>query len=69
MNQKELSKTFIMILNWKKPFGLHGLYKNISALYGFSALWVNPFNPEFTIVIFIYYKPRSGWKIKKITTY
>ena len=22
------------------------------------ALWVNPFKPEFTIVIFIHYKPR-----------
>ena len=34
MNQKELTKTFMMISNWIKPFGLHGLYKNISALKG-----------------------------------
>ena len=25
--QKELAKTFMMILNWEKPSGLHGLYK------------------------------------------
>ena len=27
MNQKELTKTFMMILNWKTPFGFHGLCK------------------------------------------
>ena len=27
MKRKELTKKIIMILNWKKPFGLHGLYK------------------------------------------
>ena len=32
MKRRELTKTFLMILNWKKPFGLHSLYKNISAL-------------------------------------
>ena len=32
MNQKELTKTFIMISNWKKTFGLHDLYKSISPL-------------------------------------
>ena len=32
MKQKELTKTFMMISNWKKAFGLHGLYKNITAL-------------------------------------
>ena len=31
MNRKELTKTFTIISNWKEPFGLHGLYKNISA--------------------------------------
>ena len=31
-NQKELIKTFMAILNWKKSFGLHGLYKNNSEL-------------------------------------
>ena len=34
MNQKELTKTFMMILNWIKPFGLQGLYKKNSALQG-----------------------------------
>ena len=30
-----------------------------TAIYMIYLLWcVNPFNPEFTIVIFIYYKPR-----------
>ena len=32
MNQKELTKTFMMISNWKKTFGLHGFYKNIQRL-------------------------------------
>ena len=31
--RKELSKTYL-ILNWKNPFRLHGLYTNISALHG-----------------------------------
>ena len=26
MNRKELTKTFIVISNYKKPFDLHGLY-------------------------------------------
>ena len=38
MNQKELDKTFMMIFNLIKPFGLHGLYKKYSALQG-----LNPF--------------------------
>ena len=42
-----------MISNWK-PFGLHGLYKNITL----SLCWFNPFKPEFIIVIFIHCKPR-----------
>ena len=33
MNQKELTKTFIMILNRLKPFGLHDLYIINSALW------------------------------------
>ena len=32
MKQRELTKTFMIILNWKKPFSLHGLYLIISAL-------------------------------------
>ena len=27
MNQKELTKRIMMISNWKKPFGLHGLHE------------------------------------------
>ena len=59
----------------------------INALtWGFKrqSLLVNPFKPEFTIVIFIHYKPRiavaildlqwvkmtwSGWQMKKIYCY
>ena len=36
MNQKELTETFMMISNLKKPFRVHGLFKKY-----FSALWVN----------------------------
>ena len=32
MKQKELTKPFMIILNWKTPFSLHGLNKNNSAL-------------------------------------
>ena len=39
MNKKELIKTFIMISNWNKPFGLHGFYKNKSAVKGKSVEW------------------------------
>ena len=41
MNQKELTKTFMVISNWKKLFGFHGLYKYISALYMLEGLGVN----------------------------
>ena len=30
--RKELTKTLMAILNWKKPFDLHGLEKYMSAL-------------------------------------
>ena len=33
--------TFMMISNWKKSFGLHILYKNISALQGLTVHLVN----------------------------
>ena len=32
MKRKELTKTFMMTSNWKKPFDLHGLYKHIPAI-------------------------------------
>ena len=32
MKQKELTKTLMVISNWKKAFGHHGLYKNILVL-------------------------------------
>ena len=31
MNQKELTKTFMRVSNWKKNLGLHGLYKIIQS--------------------------------------
>ena len=34
MKREELTKTFMMISNFKKTFGRHGLYKNIAALQG-----------------------------------
>ena len=34
MNQTELTKTFMMILNRKKLFGLHGLMTNIQRCMG-----------------------------------
>ena len=34
MKQKELNKTFMIISNRKKPFGLHGLYKIIQSFKG-----------------------------------
>ena len=34
MNQKEQTKTFIMISNWKKPFGIHEFLKNIQRFKG-----------------------------------
>ena len=33
IQKKRKELTFRLISNWKKPFGLYGLYKNISALY------------------------------------
>ena len=37
MKQKELTKTFIIILNLtEKPFSLHGLNKNNTALQGMN---------------------------------
>ena len=39
IKREELTKTFMMIYNWKKPFGLHGLFKNISALKGSNDSW------------------------------
>ena len=32
MKQKGLTKTFMMISSWEKPFVLHGLYESIAAL-------------------------------------
>ena len=30
--REELTETFMMTSNWKQPFGLHGIYRNISLL-------------------------------------
>ena len=43
-----LTKTFMMILNWKNPLVAMFFTNYFSALI----------KPEFTIVIFIHYKPR-----------
>ena len=32
MKRKEITNKFLMILNWKTPFDLQGLYKNNLAL-------------------------------------
>ena len=48
MKRKELTETFMMILNWTNPFGFHGLYKNISSLYGLSLL--DPCVDDFTVL-------------------
>ena len=37
-NGKELNKTFMTILNWKKNFGLQDLYSNNPALQGLMLL-------------------------------
>ena len=34
MKRKELIKTFMMISNWKKPFGLHVLYTKYFSTVG-----------------------------------
>ena len=34
MNRKELNKTFMMISNLKKPFGLQGFYLKIKRFKG-----------------------------------
>ena len=31
MKREELTKTFMMLSNWKKNFDLHGLYEGITA--------------------------------------
>ena len=38
IRRKELTKTFMMISNWKNHFGLHGFYKKIQLCKG---LWRN----------------------------
>ena len=52
MKHKEPTKTFMMISNWKKPFGLYSLCKDISALYGLThtALKVYLTSPDSTPV-------------------
>ena len=34
MNQKELTKTFMVIYNWKKTFRLQGFHKEIQRFEG-----------------------------------
>ena len=40
MNRKELNKTFMMITNCNKPFGLQSFSKKKLALQGLKTLWV-----------------------------
>ena len=55
---KELTKTFMAISNWK-IFWSPWFIQNIFIALRIKALkYFNPFKPEFTIVIFIHYKPR-----------
>ena len=49
MKREELTKTFMMILDWKKNPSTFMVYTLIFRRF-------NPFKPEFTIVI--HYKPR-----------
>ena len=35
MNQKELTKPFTMILNWKKTFGFDAFLQNILQIFNF----------------------------------
>ena len=39
MNQKELTKTFMMISNGKNLFGLYVFYKNIQRFKGYSCMY------------------------------
>ena len=50
MKRKALIKTFMMIINLKKAL--------VSMVSTKIFQRFNPFKPEFTIVIFIHYKPR-----------
>ena len=45
MNQKELTKTFMMISNGLKPFGLHDFYKINSALCGLKGYFTTGTSP------------------------
>ena len=36
MKREELTMTFMIISNWRKRVGLHGLHNNISALWGLN---------------------------------
>ena len=38
MKQKDVTKTFMMNSNLKKPFGLYCLYNNISAFQGLEGV-------------------------------
>ena len=55
----------MMISNWKKPFGLHGLYNSISALYGLTGSESNQYKTAFMASI-LHLKRHNQAKIKKI---
>ena len=56
----ELTKTFMMISNWKNPFGLHGLFQRTRVDDpGLANIiqWPSPdhhWNTEFTLDVFVY---------------
>ena len=58
MNRKEVTKTFMMISNRKKPFGFHDFHEKFSASrVENTAISINPFNAEICL-----YKP-CGTKV------
>ena len=57
MNQKELTKSFLLVSIWEKPFGRHGLYKHISALSGLDP---HPPHPHSAEPRHILYRPTTN---------
>ena len=71
MNQKDLTKTFIMVSKGKNPFGPHGFYKKHLALKGLrvnlSDLRVNPMSSVGSANLlcgFVYLSTKDGAVIK-----
>ena len=61
MKQKEVTETFMMISNWKKPFGFHCLYKLFQRCKGWGVIlggWGNDGNPNLINIILL------KWELK-----